>query len=77
MTWNYRLCTKVVNRIRIFVIFPVYYDSFGKAESYGEQWNQYVGETENEVKDDLQRRMLSFERDIIDLDKFPEAWYNT
>lgn len=75
MGWNYRLCTKVVDYKRIFVILPVYYSAFGKAESYGEQWNQYVGETEDEVKDDLQRRNLSFARDVIDLDKFPEIWY--
>lgn len=74
MSWNYRVCTKEIDKQRIFVILPVYYDFNGKAKSFGEQWQQYITETEGELKDDLQRRELAFERDIINLDRFPEVY---
>lgn len=72
-TWDYRVCTKKNEHGRIFAVLPVYYEN-GKAKSYGEQWNQYIGETQEDLERDFKKRYLAFVHDVIDLDNFPALW---
>lgn len=74
MTWNHRVVTRLVKKIRLFDIAEVYYidgipESYYSVGSCLSEWDE-VGY----LKGTYDKIASAFEKPIIDLDNFPNEF---
>lgn len=77
MSWNHRIVTQIVNKIRLFDIAEVYYDSEGVPHSYCSVGTCLTGWADlQDLKGTYDKIASAFEKPIINLDNFPNEFKN-
>jgi len=81
MSWNYRVIRKEIFGEEHYVIHSVYYDKDGNIQSWSADPSVPMGETLEELKDDLEKMLYGItDREIIDkktLDEIEAKHANT
>lgn len=70
MTWNYRVIHTVINDEHFFDIHEVYYDDNGEPKFVTEDSVAPMGNTLDELKEDLQHYLLALSKPILEYDSF-------
>lgn len=78
-TWNYRIGTylhKYNNKeVRLYKIVSVYYDENKVINGYGDRDFALIDyESISDMKYDLEKSLLAYDKPILNLDNFPNEW---
>jgi hypothetical protein len=70
MSWNYRVLRKNYNGAEYFEIHEVYYDSNGKPDSCTERAISPMGDTVEELKNEIEKIKKSFDLPVLNYEDF-------